>query len=117
MRKMLFIAIFFLASVAFVTGGAWGVVEHCVVDETQLQDELILAESNGDDDIIKVVQGTYTGNFSFDSDEGYSIQVQRLRAHRRGAPRGYWTPQTPSSMLKVQAGCCLSLIPPAAISP
>ena len=75
MRKMLFIAIFCLASVAFLTGGAWGVVEHCVVDESGLLTALTTAVSNGDDDIIKVEQGTYTGNFAFDSDEGHNIAV------------------------------------------
>jgi len=44
--------------------------DFCVSNATQLQDALTTAAANGEANIIKVVQGKYTGNFSYDSGDG-----------------------------------------------
>jgi len=51
-------------------------VSHCVNDATGLQKALIAAQSNGMNDPIMVVQGTYTGNFTYDASEGFSITLE-----------------------------------------
>jgi len=48
----------------------------CVNDAAGLQAALTAAQSNGADDIIMVVEGTYVGNFTYDSSEGNSITLQ-----------------------------------------
>ena len=42
---------------------------------TDLQSALTEAQTNGEDDVIKVVQGTYIGNFSYSSSQGNSITL------------------------------------------
>ena len=48
---------------------------HCVSDVAELQAALNDAEANGAHDIIQVVQGTYYGNFTFDSTEALGITL------------------------------------------
>ena len=48
----------------------------CVSDATELQTALTTAESNGEDNTIKIVQGTYNGNFTYASTEGYGLTVE-----------------------------------------
>ena len=48
----------------------------CVSDATELQSALTTAESNGEDNTIKIVQGTYSGNFTYASTEGYGLTVE-----------------------------------------
>ena len=69
-------AILFL-SIIF-SGGAWAatLVTHCVSNATELQNALNTAAGNTAPDLIKVVQGTYSGNFFFNSSEGYSITLR-----------------------------------------
>ena len=64
-----------LAALSFLAGLAWG-EEFCVSNATQLQDALTEAAANGDEDIIRVVQGTYIGNFTFDSYDGRTITLE-----------------------------------------
>jgi len=59
---------------AFLAGFAWG-EEFCVSNATQLQNVLTEAATNGEDDIIRIEQGTYTGNFIFDSYEVKSLTL------------------------------------------
>ena len=47
----------------------------CVSTATELQDALDDAEISGKGDVIMVQQGLYTGNFTYSSDEGYSITL------------------------------------------
>ena len=47
----------------------------CVSTASDFQIALNIAATNGEDDIIQVVQGTYTGTFSFSSIEGRDIAV------------------------------------------
>jgi hypothetical protein len=51
-------------------------VTVCVSTAEELQDALDDAQANGADDTIMVVQGTYTGNFSFNSTEGLNITLE-----------------------------------------
>ncbi len=50
--------------------------EFCVSTAEALQTALTTAASNGQDDVIKIVQGTYNGNFLFNSSENYSLTVE-----------------------------------------
>ena len=63
-----------IASMAFVIPGALA-AEFCVSNATELTNALALAVANGEDDTIKVVKGTYNGNFTFISNEGHSITL------------------------------------------
>jgi hypothetical protein len=78
MKKNVLIVIVCLASLAFLAGEAWGTAGtvSCVDNAADLQTALTTAQSNGTHDLIKVVQGTYSGHFTFSSDEGYSITLQ-----------------------------------------
>ena len=49
--------------------------EFCVSNATQLQNALTEAATNGEDDIIRVEQGTYMGTFIFDSFEGKNLSL------------------------------------------
>jgi len=60
---------------------AWS-ADHCVSNATELQTALTTAESNGEDDTIRVVEGTYAGNFSFESGETYDLTI--LGGHTSG---------------------------------
>ncbi|MGZ6237640.1 MAG: hypothetical protein ACXWMJ_10030, partial [Syntrophales bacterium] len=54
--------------------GAWG-AEFCVNNSTDLQTAFTTAASNSEDDTIKVVQGTYTGDFTYNTTEGHSFTL------------------------------------------
>ena len=58
----------------FLAGLTWG-EEFCVSNATQLQNALTEAATNGEDDIIRVEQGIYMGNFTFDSFEDKSLAL------------------------------------------
>jgi len=48
----------------------------CVSTPSELQSALTTAESNGQDDIIRIVQGTYHGNFVYASTEPYGVTIE-----------------------------------------
>ncbi|MBW2048752.1 MAG: right-handed parallel beta-helix repeat-containing protein [Deltaproteobacteria bacterium] len=48
----------------------------CVSSAAELQTALTTAASNGADDIIRIVQGTYSGNFTYASTEGNGLSVE-----------------------------------------
>ncbi|HOP47267.1 MAG TPA: choice-of-anchor Q domain-containing protein [Desulfobacteraceae bacterium] len=83
MKKVLFLAVLFVAAVVFLprvslSAPPWTV--YCVDpcgggDYTDLQSALEAAESNSNSVLIKVAQGTYTGNFEYESSQGYSITI------------------------------------------
>jgi len=84
MKKRLFIVFLCLAFLALLAGGAWA-AEYCVDPggggtHTDPHWALLAAQSNGEDDIIKVVQGTYnsTGSnyFYYYSSEGHSVDLR-----------------------------------------
>ena len=66
---------------ALMVQGAWG-AEFCVNNATDFQTALTTAQSNNEDDIIKVVQGTYTEHFTYITSEGHSITL--LGGYRAG---------------------------------
>lgn len=66
--------LFVLTGLIFLAGFTRG-EEFCVSNAGQLQNALTVAASNGEDDIIRVVRGTYIGNFIFDSKEGKNITL------------------------------------------
>ena len=74
MKRILVKTIFVMVSLAFLAGSSWGAV-FCVSTATEFQDALTVAETNGEDDIIKVVRGIYNGNFTYSSDEGKSVTL------------------------------------------
>jgi len=80
MKKACVLVMAFLVSLALLAGVGWAAV-MCVDPggggtHTSLQTALDTAETNGEDDVIKVVQGTYTGNFTYSSSEGYNITLE-----------------------------------------
>jgi len=48
----------------------------CISTEQELQTALLQAKGNGEDDVIRIVQGTYTGNFVYSSYENYSLTIE-----------------------------------------
>ena len=48
----------------------------CVDTSGELQNALTTSASNGQDDVIWIVQGTYNGNFVYTSTESYSLSVE-----------------------------------------
>jgi hypothetical protein len=48
----------------------------CVSNASELQSALTTAATNSQSDTIKVVQGTYNGNFIFSSAESYSLVIK-----------------------------------------
>ena len=48
----------------------------CVSNETELQTALTAAASNGEDDTVQIVQGTYNGNFTYASTETNSLTIE-----------------------------------------
>jgi len=80
MKKLFLLALCCLACLAIGTGGAWA-AEYCVDPggggtHTDLQAALDTAGGSSADDLIKVVQGTYNGNFTYSSNGGYGITLE-----------------------------------------
>ena len=48
----------------------------CVINEAELQAALTAAASDGEDNFIQIIQGTYNGNFTYASTEGNSLTVE-----------------------------------------
>jgi len=48
----------------------------CVSNATELQNALTTAESNSEDNTIRIVQGTYNGNFTYASTEAKSLTIE-----------------------------------------
>ena len=75
MRKFIGIILFLITLLLFFGTTISLGDEFCVKTSAELQNALTAAASNGEDDIIKVVRGTYIGNFVFDSYEGKSLSL------------------------------------------
>ena len=50
--------------------------DFCVANETDLIAALNEAKDNGSDDVIKIQQGTYYGNFVYTSTESFGVTVE-----------------------------------------
>ncbi len=74
MVRAFFSIILVIVFLAFLVIGSWG-AEFRVSTATELQDALTRAQKNGEDDVIKVAQGTYYGNFVYNSSESASITL------------------------------------------
>jgi len=76
MKRILITAV--LVSLFFepVSGTVEGAT-FCVNTPETFQAALNTGASNGEDDIIRVVQGTYIGNFSYNSSELFSLTMIR----------------------------------------
>jgi hypothetical protein len=48
----------------------------CVDTAVQLDSALTTAASNGEDDVIRIVQGEYTGNFVYGSTEAFDVTIE-----------------------------------------
>ena len=81
MKRVFVSAIFAMFSLFFLARLSWGAV-FCVNTPSELQAALTAAEANQEDDIIKVIQGAYSGNFTYNSNKGYTITL--LGGHTSG---------------------------------
>jgi hypothetical protein len=52
---------------------------YCVSNATDLQTALTTAVSNGEDDTVQIVQGTYSGKFVYASAEAYGVTYDGFR--------------------------------------
>ncbi len=70
-----FIVCLFLLIIFLMPNLSFGAT-FCVSNATELQAALTTAESNGEDNTIQIVQGTYNGNFTYASTEAFSLTVE-----------------------------------------
>jgi hypothetical protein len=75
LRKGLFGCFLLVLCILFLTGVA-GAADFCVSSAAELQAALTEASGNGQDDVIRIVQGTYEGNFVYDSTESNSLTIE-----------------------------------------
>jgi hypothetical protein len=68
---LVLILAFFFLDPAYSFGGTF-----CVNNSTELQTALTTAAGNGEDDLIQIVQGTYNGNFTYDSYDANSLTIE-----------------------------------------
>ncbi len=67
---MIFVfALFLIVSYAYAA-------DFCVSTATEFQSALDVAEGNGEDDVIQIVQGTYEGNFVYSSYAANSLKIK-----------------------------------------
>lgn len=82
MKKLLLVIVCCVASCLFSALSAWALEVYCVGSAAALQEKLNLAATDGDDSVIKVIQGsftfggTYVGNFEYESTEGKNITIR-----------------------------------------
>ena len=60
----------------FLTPHLSAAATFCVSDATELQTALTTAQSNGEDDTIQIVQGTYSGNFVYAFSEANNLTLE-----------------------------------------
>ena len=48
----------------------------CVMTAEELESALVRAESNGEDDVVRLVQGRYDGSFAYVSDEAWTLTIE-----------------------------------------
>jgi hypothetical protein len=83
MKKSVFVFLCCMVFLTFEAGGTWAAQMWCVSNAVDLQKALNNAVSINEginvvmvDNVIMVVQGTYTGNFTYNSNSGMSITLQ-----------------------------------------
>ncbi|MDL1962514.1 MAG: hypothetical protein LWX01_12645, partial [Deltaproteobacteria bacterium] len=68
--------VFSLITLFLFLVGAAQAATFCVSDAAGLHSALSQAASNGEDDIIHIVQGTYVGNFIYASTEAFGVTIE-----------------------------------------
>ena len=71
MTTFLFLALFFFLQYSTAAAEIF-----CVANSAELQSALTAAQSNGYDDTIKIVEGSYIGNFVYNSSEPSSLTIE-----------------------------------------
>jgi len=71
-----FATCFFLFFFIVLIHGTTEAATFCVNTAVELQSALTSAASNGEDDVIQIVQGTYEGNFVSASTEAFDLSVE-----------------------------------------
>jgi len=74
MTRKLLCTFFFLALLVLPPGA--DAADFCVSDAAALQTALNTASANTEDDVVRVVQGTYYGNFVYTSSQGNALEVR-----------------------------------------
>ncbi len=72
--RHLFFSIVLVVSLSFASQSI--AATFCVGTSTDLQTALTTAESNSEDDLIHVQQGTYNGNFVYSSSENFTVTME-----------------------------------------
>ncbi|RKY41312.1 MAG: hypothetical protein DRP81_08545, partial [Candidatus Omnitrophota bacterium] len=70
-----FLSLLLTLFILFLTDIAKAAV-FCVSNSSELHSALTSATSNGEDDVIKIVQGTYNGSFIYASHEPYDVTIE-----------------------------------------
>lgn len=73
--KRIFILII-VAITLFSFADVAGAAIFCVDTAQELQDALTTSQSNGQNDTIRIVQGTYVGNFVYESSQSHSLTIE-----------------------------------------
>ena len=68
-----FFVVFFIIFLSIINSRA---EDFCAQNANDLHTALFFSENNGEDDVIKLVQGTYVGNFVFSSFEEYHLTIE-----------------------------------------
>jgi hypothetical protein len=68
--------VLFIGTIIFLEQNATYGATFCVNTANALASALQLARSNGADDVIRVVQGTYQGTFAYDSAEAFDLTIE-----------------------------------------
>ena len=77
------LSVFCLAiGISLLSIPAWS-ADFCVNTAADLQNALTIAQNNGEDDIIRVQQGTYYGNFGGTFTDAHSLTLEGGYNHRR----------------------------------
>ena len=74
-RKWFAVPYLVLFSILFLHGQTHAAT-FCVSTAADLEEALLAAASNGEDDVIQLVQGTYAGNFVYFSDESQNLNIE-----------------------------------------
>ena len=76
MRRVRSIMYFLVVCSILISMGRIEGAVVCVSNGTELSSALLEAASNGENDVIRLVQGTYVGNFIYSSREMYDLTIE-----------------------------------------
>jgi parallel beta-helix repeat protein len=75
-RTRILSVVFSLITLFLFLVGAAQAATFCVSDAAGLHNALSQAASNGEDDTVQIVQGTYVGNFIYASTEAFGVTIE-----------------------------------------